>query len=185
MLLRPALAIALLAGACAWAEAPPVLPARGTVQVAFPPWDDAEGLVVEAIRRARQQIRVQAFSFTSRALAGALIAARRRGVDVRVIADAEQAMAESSRLQELSAGGVVVLLDRAYQSAHSKVMLVDASDPEGAVITGSYNWTYAAQYRNAENLLILRGNAELARTYLRNWERHAAAASGLAGQGVK
>jgi phosphatidylserine/phosphatidylglycerophosphate/cardiolipin synthase-like enzyme len=80
---------------------------------------------------------------------------------------------------------VVVLLDHAYQSAHSKVMLVDPSDPESAVITGSYNWTHAAQYRNAENLLILRGNAELARTYLRNWERHAAAATVLAVQGSK
>jgi len=54
-------------------------------------------------------------------------------------------------------------------------MLERSSDP--AIVTGSYNWTYAAQYRNAENVLILRGHPELARAYLANWERHAASAS--------
>jgi phosphatidylserine/phosphatidylglycerophosphate/cardiolipin synthase-like enzyme len=40
------------------------------------------------------------------------------------------------------------------------------------VITGSYNFTWSAQARNAENLLILRDNPALAETYLKNWQRH-------------
>jgi phosphatidylserine/phosphatidylglycerophosphate/cardiolipin synthase-like enzyme len=170
--------------ACAHAQAlapatrtsrPPTLESKGTVQVAFTPWDDAEGVVVDAIRRARTDIRVQAFSFTSRALATALISARRRGVDVKVIADAHQSSAgESSRLAVLARAGIAVLLDSAYQSAHSKVMVIDAGGTEPTVVTGSYNWTYSAQYRNAENVLVLRGNPELARAYESNWERHAA-----------
>ena len=37
------------------------------------------------------------------------------------------------------------------------------------VITGSFNWTKAAQESNAENLLVL-PNAELAAVYAANWE---------------
>jgi phosphatidylserine/phosphatidylglycerophosphate/cardiolipin synthase-like enzyme len=154
------------------------LQARGTVQVAFSPWDDAEGLVVGAIRQAKKQILVQAYSFTSRTIANALIAARRRGVEVRVIADSEQAQTnEGTRIAELVAAGVTVLLDSGFQSAHSKVMLIDSGEDHPAVLTGSYNWTYAAQYRNAENLLILKDHPELARAYRDNWERHAARAT--------
>jgi phosphatidylserine/phosphatidylglycerophosphate/cardiolipin synthase-like enzyme len=159
------------------AQVPAPMPAKGTVQVAFPPWDDAEGMIVEVIRASRSQILVQAYSFTSRNIANALIAARRRGLDVRVVADREQAAtSEAGRLDELSAAGIPVLLDANFQSAHSKVMVVDARSAQPAVVTGSYNWTYAAQYRNAENVIVLRGHPELTRAYLANWERHAASA---------
>ena len=156
---------------------PPVLAARGTVQVAFTPWDNAEGMIVEGINRAKRQILVQAYSFTSRTLAYALIAAKKRGVDVRVLADREQTFSgEASRIPELAQAGIPVALEVRYQSAHNKVMIVDAGTPDAALLSGSYNWTYAAQNKNAENLLLLRGNPELAAAYAANWRRHAAEA---------
>jgi phosphatidylserine/phosphatidylglycerophosphate/cardiolipin synthase-like enzyme len=152
---------------------PPALPARGTVQVAFTPWDNAEGMIVDCIRRAKTQILVQAFSFTSRTLANALIAARRRGVDVRVIADREQTFSgEASRIPDLVHSGIPVTLEVRYQSAHNKVMVIDAATADAAVITGSYNWTHAAQRKNAENVLILRHNPDIANAYAANWRRH-------------
>jgi phosphatidylserine/phosphatidylglycerophosphate/cardiolipin synthase-like enzyme len=169
-----ALSGSMLWSVACFAQLPAALPAKGTVQAAFAPWDDAEAVVLDAIRKARRDIRVQAFSFTSRRLAAALMSAQRRGIDVRVIADAEQANGANSRLAELAGAGIAVLLDSRYQSAHSKVMLMDASTADAAVVTGSYNWTYAAQKRNAENLLVLRGNPDLAQAYLANWDRHAA-----------
>lgn len=154
---------------------PPAMPARGTVQVAFAPWDNAEAMIVDGVRRAKQQILVQAFSFTSRTLANALVAARRRGVDVQVMADREQTFnSESSRIPDLVQAGIPVMLEVRYQSAHNKVMVVDAGTADGAVITGSYNWTYAAQYKNAENVLILRHNPEIVNAYAANWKRHLA-----------
>ena len=152
---------------------PPAMPARGSVQLAFTPWDDAEGMVVACIGRARQQILVQAFNFTSRALANALVTAKRRGVDVQVMADREQTFGgESSRIPDLVRAGIPVMLEVRYQSAHNKVMVVDAGSADAAVITGSYNWTYAAQYKNAENVLILRGNPDIVNAYAANWRRH-------------
>jgi len=155
------------------ARTPPVFPARGTVQLAFTPWDNAEAMIVAAIRGAKQQILVQAFSFTSRALAYALIAARRRGVEVQVMADREQTFSgEASRIPDLVKAGIPVALEVRYQSAHNKVMVMDAGTADAAVITGSYNWTYAAQSKNAENVLILRDNPDIVNAYAANWRRH-------------
>ncbi len=154
-------------------QTPPALPARGTIQVAFAPWDNAEAMIVDGIRRARHQILVQAFSFTSRTLANALAAAKRRGVDVQVMADREQTFSgEASRIPDLVQAGIPVMLEVRYQSAHNKVMVVDAGTADAAVITGSYNWTYAAQNKNAENVLILRHNPDIVNAYAANWRRH-------------
>jgi phosphatidylserine/phosphatidylglycerophosphate/cardiolipin synthase-like enzyme len=154
-------------------QTPPALPARGTIQVAFAPWDNAEGMILDGIRRAKHQILVQAFSFTSRTLANALAAAKRRGVDVQVMADREQTFSgEASRIPELVQAGIPVVLEVRYQSAHNKVMVMDAGTADAAVITGSYNWTYAAQNKNAENVLILRHNPDIVNAYAANWRRH-------------
>jgi phosphatidylserine/phosphatidylglycerophosphate/cardiolipin synthase-like enzyme len=169
---RALLGLALLL-ACAAEAQMPVLPAQGTVQVAFTPWDNAEAMIVDGIRRAKHQILVQAFSFTSRTLANALIAAKRRGVDVRVMADREQTFSgEASRIPDLVQAGIPVMLEVRYQSAHNKVMVMDAGTEDAAVVTGSYNWTYAAQNKNAENVLILRHNPDIANAYAANWRRH-------------
>jgi phosphatidylserine/phosphatidylglycerophosphate/cardiolipin synthase-like enzyme len=169
----PAMPVSQTPPAMPVSQTPPAMPARGTVQVAFTPWDNAEGMIVDGIRRARQQILVQAFSFTSRTLANALIAAKRRGVDVRIMADRQQTFGgESSRIPDLVQAGIPVTLEVRYQSAHNKVMVIDAGAPDAAVITGSYNWTYAAQRKNAENVLILRHNPDIANAYAANWRRH-------------
>ncbi len=173
----PALRVSQTPPALPVSRTPPALPARGTVQVAFTPWDNAEGLIIDGIRRAKHQILVQAFSFTSRALANALMAAKRRGVDVQVMADREQTFSgEASRIPDLAQAGIPVMLELRYQSAHNKVMVMDAGTADAAVITGSYNWTYAAQYKNAENVLILRHNPDIANVYAANWRRHFAEA---------
>jgi phosphatidylserine/phosphatidylglycerophosphate/cardiolipin synthase-like enzyme len=51
-------------------------------------------------------------------------------------------------------------------------MVIDAGSPETTLITGSFNFTHAAQYRNAENVLVIRGNPALTDLYLQNWRRH-------------
>ena len=146
--------------------------ATGTVQAVFTPGDDAGKLIVDAINSARRQVLVQAFSFTHRKIAEALIAAKRRGVEVIVVADREQTRnIPTSVIAAIAAGGVPVFIDSEH-SAHNKVMIIDAGTPEATLITGSFNFTQAAQYKNAENVLVLRGNAALTDLYLKNWQRH-------------
>lgn len=149
------------------------LSAVGTVEALFSPWDDAEAAIVGVIGSARRSIRVQAYAFTSRPIARALVAARRRGVDVAVLADAQMnRRAEGNRIPELLAAGIPVAFETRFNAAHNKVLVVDGDTADGAVVTGSYNFTWSAQARNAENLVILRGNRVLARRFLENWMRH-------------
>jgi len=147
--------------------------AVGSVEVAFSPWDDTEGLVLRTIGGAKREIYVQAYVFTSRKLARALIEAKRRGVAVEVLADGEMTVKGfRSRIPQLAEAGIPVLLEVRYDAAHNKVILIDPLLPENAVVTGSYNFTYAARARNAENVLVLRDNPPLARAYYDNFRRH-------------
>lgn len=173
-------AAALLAGAAASAAASQRLPARGSVEVAFSPADRPEGLLIDVIDHARNTLHVQAYAFTSRPIARALIDAHRRGVRVEVLADAKMnKRASGNVLPELLQAGIPVSFETRYAAAHNKVMIADAEGPACALATGSFNFTKAAASRNAENLLVLRDNCALAQIYLDNWRRHRADATAI------
>jgi phosphatidylserine/phosphatidylglycerophosphate/cardiolipin synthase-like enzyme len=154
-------------------KAPVTLPATGTIQTAFTPDDDAGKLITDAIDTAQHQVLVQAFSFTHRKIAEALVAARHRGVDVKVISDKSQIQrVPTSLIWKIAAEGVPVFADSDHDSAHNKVIVIDAGSPDATLITGSFNFTHAAQYKNAENVLLIKGNAALADLYRKNWQHH-------------
>ncbi|MFH1080741.1 MAG: phospholipase D-like domain-containing protein [Pseudomonadota bacterium] len=52
-------------------------------------------------------------------------------------------------------------------SARNKIMII----VKMKIITGSFNFTKAAEEKNAENVLII-SSKELAKLYLDNWQRH-------------
>jgi phosphatidylserine/phosphatidylglycerophosphate/cardiolipin synthase-like enzyme len=171
------LAAASVAGSASAAE-PPRLPAHGTLQAAFTPGDDIEHLLAGVIDGAQQQVLVQAYLLTNRKIVAALIAARRRGIDVRVLVDGGQLEKIGRRvLSRLNAAGIPVWLETRYQNAHNKVLVIDAGSAEPAVVTGSFNFTWTAQHKNAENVLIVREDPALAARYAANWERHRLEAS--------
>jgi phosphatidylserine/phosphatidylglycerophosphate/cardiolipin synthase-like enzyme len=154
------------------------LPATGTLQLAFSPDGGAAQLITDAIDEARTQVLVQAYVFTHKDIARALISAHRRGLDVQVIADAEQATrAENHLLNSLKREGIAVWLDAQHSAAHNKIILLDIAGKDAVLITGSFNFTYAAEHLNAENLLIFRGNAPLAKIFADNWQTHRAHAA--------
>ncbi|EJL92876.1 hypothetical protein PMI16_01028 [Herbaspirillum sp. CF444] len=147
--------------------------AQGTLQVAFAPGDDIEGLIAETLDQARKQVLVQAYILTSKPLTAALIAARKRGIDVRVLVDAEQLNKSGrDRIAEMQHAGITVRQETKYKNAHNKVIVIDADNADATVITGSYNFTWTAQNKNAENILVARKNPPLAARYAANWMRH-------------
>ena len=152
---------------------------RAGIEVAFAPWDDAESLLNDTIAGARHQILVQAFLLTSQTFAFSLIDARLRGVEVLVLADARQhADTPASLLGLLQQHGITVWLETRYRHAHNKIVVIDADQRSGGsgerpvVISGSYNFTWGAQHLNAENLIVIRDQAALARRFAKNWWRH-------------
>lgn len=135
----------------------------------FSPRGGCEAAIVEEIARAKVSIYVQIFSFTSKPIAIALIAASARKVAVSVIGDPYARAEPGGRLDILKAAGLRVWVDSAHHLQHNKVMVVDSK----RVVTGSFNWSYSAEHGNAENLLLIH-DAKLALKYLENWAVHAA-----------
>jgi phosphatidylserine/phosphatidylglycerophosphate/cardiolipin synthase-like enzyme len=82
----------------------------------------------------------------------------------------------SSRNHALSCQ-VMLPNDPVHGIAHNKIMIID----QETVITGSFNFTRAAEENSADNLLIIR-NKDLAREYLENWGKHRAQSEGYMGK---
>jgi len=139
-----------------------------TIGVFFSPHGGATEAVVAEIDSARKEVLVQAYSFTSTPIAKALLDARKRGVRVEVVLDKSQRREKYSSADFLVHGGITTYIDDRHAIAHNKIMIID----RGTLITGSFNFTKAAEERNAENLLVIRNNRQLVGRYLRNFEEH-------------
>jgi phosphatidylserine/phosphatidylglycerophosphate/cardiolipin synthase-like enzyme len=135
-------------------------------EVAFSPDRGATALVVKTIGEAKQTIRVAAYSFTSKPIAEALLDAHKRGIDVEVVVDKSQATARYTAATYLANQGVPVRIDYQYAIMHDKFIVVDGVTVE----EGSFNYTAAAETRNAENVLVLH-DATVSAQYQREWGR--------------
>jgi phosphatidylserine/phosphatidylglycerophosphate/cardiolipin synthase-like enzyme len=143
------------------------MPSTGTIEVFFSPHGGATEAVVNEIRGARLEVLVQAYSFTSKPISKALLDAMKRGVKIEAIMDKSNATAKYSAATFLANAGILVLIDSAEPLHHNKIMIIDRS----TLITGSFNLTNAAE-KNAENLLVIKGNKPLVEKYLQNFEAH-------------
>ena len=91
------------------------------------------------------------FALTDDLLSDELLAAFKRGVDVKVIVDDEQCGMLGADAPKLLDAGVPLLIDSSPARMHHKFAIVD-----GCVLTGSFNWTKQASTTNWENVCILR-----------------------------
>lgn len=146
---------------------PAVFVPQTHIRVYFTPGDSAESAIVEQLLSATDSILVQAYSFTNPAIASALVSAQARGVRVVVLLDKSHRTQKYSAADFTSHGGVETLIDDRHVIAHNKIMIVDGR----VVITGSYNFTKAAEKNNAENLVIIE-SPDVAAKYLQNWHKH-------------
>lgn len=133
---------------------------------AFSPDGRCEELIVDEINRAKTQILVQAYGFTDKGIIKALIAAHRRGVDVRIVLDKSNESQKYSGATTVSNAGIPTYIDNTVAIAHNKVMIFD----EKTVETGSFNFTSSAEHRNAENIQIEYDMPELAQHYIADWK---------------
>src|SRR2546430_13072224 len=94
---------------------------------------------------------MQAYSFTSAPIAKALVEAHKRGVKVLAVLDTSNETQKYSAATFLVNAGIQTLIDDQHAIAHNKVMVIDSA----TILTGSFNFTKAAEAKNAENLLVL------------------------------
>ncbi len=153
------LTVLAIAG-CATAPAP---------SVCFSPGGHCADQIIREIGSAHKTIYVRAYGFTHPGIAKALAEAEGRGVDVEVILDKSNLSAQYSEAGDVARAGVKTYIDSRHPIAHDKVIVIDQVE----VITGSFNFTRAADEKNAENLLIIR-SSPLAAQYNADWQAHLA-----------
>ena len=153
--------ILFLGATCSLAQA-------GSIRVYFSPNGGCTDAILNEINQAKTEILLQAYSFTSKPIAQALIRAKQRGVRISAVLDKSNRSQKYSAATFLQNTGIPVLIDDKHAIAHNKIMIID----NRVVITGSFNFTMAAENKNAENLLILDDLPDLTRAYRENFQNH-------------
>ena len=164
-----------------WILSAAPLAAEMVVQACFSPAGKCSSLIIREIQQAKNELLVAVYAFTSDELATVVVQAKKRGLAVQVVIDRDfDAGNERSKGKFLEAQRIPVRRIAAIKSnppvkdaglMHQKFAILDRS----AVLTGSYNWTHAADRLNDENLLFFRDAGPLAeeyrRIFLQLWER--------------
>ena len=138
---------------------------KATYEVCFTPNGDCAHKIIETIARAKKQILVQAYVFTDMSIAKALVAAKRNGVDVKIILDKSEINKQCKLIKFLRKHNIkVIIVDCSPAIAHNKIIIADE-----ITITSSYNYSFGAR-RNLENIILI-NDAGVAKKYIENWYR--------------
>jgi len=122
-------------------------------QVFFCPEDNCAQKLVQKINASKESIHTAVYSFTSAEIADALVEAKNRGVEVKVVTDYVQAAGKYSKDEMLQQEGIEIRIKKIEGggSMHDKFMVIDNK----LVATGSFNYTANADEKNDENLVFL------------------------------
>lgn len=130
-----------------------VVAAFPRVESCFTPAEKCLPKIIKEIDNANFSIKLMAYSFTNPKISEALFAAKGRGVDIEILVDKGQFENDYNQAKFLKKKGIKVKLDNPKGLAHNKVIIFD----NRLLLTGSYNFSKAAEYKNAENLLFISG----------------------------
>lgn len=142
--------------------------AAASIDVGFSPEGSAQQLVIRTIDDAHESIRLMGYSFTSPEIVRALVAAKRRGVDVKIVVDdkGNRSKASQAAMNVVINAGIPLRTNSQYKIMHDKVIITDGQNVE----LGSFNYTRSAAESNSENALVVRSVPALAQTYLTHWQ---------------
>ncbi|HHR4183617.1 TPA: phospholipase D family protein [Salmonella enterica] len=141
-----------------------------TIETGFSPEGTALQLVLKTLETAQQEIRLMGYSFTSPEVVSALISAKRRGVDVKMVLDWKNNAGRNNNASRavmnlLVSAGIPIRTVSAYKTLHDKVIVSDGRYTE----VGSFNYSRAADRSNSENVLVVWDDPVIAQKYLNHW----------------
>jgi phosphatidylserine/phosphatidylglycerophosphate/cardiolipin synthase-like enzyme len=127
--------------------------ASAAAQPYFSPNGGISARIVQQIQSATSSIDIAIYSFTRSEIAQALIAAAKRGVEIRLVADSSESGEEGSQIGRLESAGLSVKIVEGTGGGimHNKYAIFDGR----YLLTGSYNWTTSAEDDNNENAIFL------------------------------
>lgn len=134
---------------------------NNTISVFFSPQDKGfREALVPLIRNSKQYIYIPTFLFTHSLLKNELIAAKNRGVDVKIIIDATNTYGRHSVFKELRNSGIPVKVENYAGKMHAKTIIID----DEYLILGSANFSNSGENKNDENMLIIK-SSKLTKAY--------------------
>ncbi|MCX6138597.1 MAG: phospholipase D-like domain-containing protein [Ignavibacteriales bacterium] len=149
------------------------------VESYFSPSDRTTAHILSELNAANSSINISILSFTRDELAQALIAKKNEGKKVRVALDNNTDSGNEYAVL-LAAGVDIVLKPSSYGGLlHHKYAIIDADRPAetNTVVTGSHNWSGAAETSNNENTLVIRSR-RIANLYLQEFKQRYAELGG-------
>ena len=141
------------------------------LDIYFSPQDKSlKNGVIPLINNSKKYIYVPTFLITDKKVTEAIINAKKRGVEVKIIVDALNASAIHSKHKELRDNGISVKTENYAGKMHSKSMVID----DMYTVIGSMNFSNSGENKNDENMVIIK-DSEIAKFYknffLYQWNR--------------
>ena len=125
------------------------------VNVYFSPQDkQITNALIPLIRSSKYYVYVPAFIITHKQFKNELIAAKNRGIDVKIILDATSINKLHSVTNELKKSNIPVKIENYAGKIHSKTLIID----DEYVVTGSTNFSNSGENKNDENMLVIKNN---------------------------
>lgn len=110
-----------------------------------------QSTLLELVSSSKSSIQISVAWFTNKELMGRLIDKIAEGVNVEIIISDDVNNKRLSPKEFLIKGGNLMILNsRSGKFLHEKFAVFDSK----TLISGSYNWTYSAEYHNHESLII-------------------------------
>lgn len=138
---------------------------QNDIKIFFSPGTDCENNIIKKINNA-DKIDIAVYSITNPNITNAIIAAHKRGANIRVITDRTQFKGKKSLVGKIKQSGIPVLMNKRHKIEHNKFAVFN--DVE--VVSGSYNWTTNASMYNSENCLFFeQPNKEYSTRFQQLW----------------
>ena len=135
------------------------------VEVYFCPADSCADKLVKKIDSAKSSLYIAIYSFTLDEISDAVIRAKKRGVEVKVIYDSDQSKNDASDDERLSDEGIMVAYRNGSGYMHNKFTIIDLN----IVATGSFNYSNNADTKNEENLVFFQSGV-IAEKFKQNFD---------------
>lgn len=133
---------------------------NSNIEIYFSPQDKSSLRIVQLIKNAQKYVYVPTFLITHTEISKELIAAHKRGIDIKILMDANNVYTKNTKHQVLRENGIPVKIENYAGKLHSKTMIID----DKYIIMGSMNFSNSGENKNDENTIIIT-NPRLAQSY--------------------
>ncbi len=120
-------------------------------KVCFSPGTCCEDNIIRLANESKEKIEVVIYSITNVKILNALLAAKKRGVVIKVIVDTLQSSGKKSLVKYMVNADFDIRFNTSFKIEHNKFGIFDGK----FMVVGSYNWTNAATSANSENCIIV------------------------------